>query len=108
SWQSLPLKEVPLDSRVRVRPGERIGLDGEVLAGQSAVDQSPITGESLPVDKQPGDRVFAGSINQHSELEYRVTTLAGHSTLGGSVHGVEEARGSRRRTRRFVDRCARL
>src|SRR5690606_23841449 len=67
SWQSLPLKEVPLDSRVRVRPGERIGLDGEVLAGQSAVDQSPITGESLPVDKQPGDRVFAGSINQHSE-----------------------------------------
>ncbi len=108
SWQSLPLKEVPLDSRVRVRPGERIGLDGEVLAGQSAVDQSPITGESLPVDKQPGDRVFAGSINQHSELEYRVTTLAGHSTLARIIHAVEQAQSSRAPTQRFVDRFARL
>src|SRR5690606_13313298 len=104
SWQTLPLTGIPLDSRVRVRPGGRIGLDVKVLVGQSSVDQSAITVESLPVDKQPGDPVFAGSINHHSELEYRVTTLAGHSTQARIIHAVEQAQGSRAPTQRFVDR----
>ena len=69
-------------SDMRVRPGETIPLDGRVVAGASDVNQAPITGESLPVDKGPGDEVFAGTINGHGALEVRVTRLGGDTTLG--------------------------
>ncbi|MCH3819775.1 cation-transporting P-type ATPase, partial [Campylobacter jejuni] len=81
SWREVDAKQVAIGSRVRVRPGERIALDGEVVEGRSTVNQAPITGESLPVDKGLGDPVFAGSLNESGSFEYRVTALANNSTL---------------------------
>jgi Cd2+/Zn2+-exporting ATPase len=104
TWQVQEVKAIALGARVRVRPGERVGLDGEVIAGRSTVDQAPITGESLPVEKIAGDKVFAGTINQAGELEYRVTAAADQSTLARIIHAVEQAQGSRAPTQRFVDR----
>ncbi|WP_055129644.1 heavy metal translocating P-type ATPase [Pseudomonas mediterranea] len=104
AWQAQEVKTIALGARVRVRPGERVGLDGEVLAGRSTIDQAPITGESLPVEKTVGDKVFAGTINQAGELEYSVTAAADQSTLARIIHAVEQAQGSRAPTQRFVDR----
>ncbi len=106
SWKSMPASEIALEAIVRIRPGERMPLDGVVTAGTSAVDQSPVTGESIPVDKTVGDAVFAGTINQAAELEFRVTAAAGNSTLARIIHAVEQAQGSRAPTQRFVDRFA--
>eukprot|EP01030_Chromulinospumella_sphaerica_P003627 gene3627-3545_t len=105
-WLRIDVKSVALNSVVRISPGERVPLDGTVLAGQSAVDQSPLTGESLPVDKGPGDEVFAGTINQASALEIRVTSPASDSTLSRIIKAVEEAQASRAPTQRFVDQFA--
>jgi Cd2+/Zn2+-exporting ATPase len=91
---------------VRIRPGERVPLDGLVTQGSSAVNQAPITGESIPVDKETGDAVFAGTINETGELEIRVTAAAGNTTLARIIHAVEQAQGSRAPTQRFVDRFA--
>ena len=107
-WLELEVKNVALGSVVRVKPGERIGLDGEVVAGQSSIDQAPITGESLPVEKTVGDKVFAGTINQAGSLEYKVTAAAGNSTLARIIHAVEAAQGARAPTQRFVDRFAKV
>jgi Cd2+/Zn2+-exporting ATPase len=81
-------------------------LDGKVLAGQSAVDQSPVTGESVPVDKGPGDEVFAGTVNQSGSLEFEVTAPASDTVLARIIHAVEEAQGKRAPTQRLVDRFA--
>ena len=105
-WLTVEAATVPVEARVRVKPGERVPLDGQILSGQSALDQSPITGESVPVDKGPGDAVFAGSINQSGELEYRVTAAATDSTLARIIRAVESAQGARAPTQRFVDRFA--
>ncbi|PMY04743.1 heavy metal translocating P-type ATPase, partial [Pseudomonas sp. GW460-13] len=70
SWDTVPAAGVAVGALVRLRPGERVALDGKVVRGQSALDQAPITGESVPVDKAEGDVLFAGSINQSGELEY--------------------------------------
>ncbi|MBC7211772.1 heavy metal translocating P-type ATPase [Pseudomonas mosselii] len=107
-WRELDVREVPIGALVRVRPGERIGLDGEVVSGQSSVDQAPITGESLPVEKAVGDKLFAGTINQAGALEYRVTAAAGQSTLARIIKAVEEAQGARAPTQRFVDQFSRI
>ncbi|WP_256675840.1 heavy metal translocating P-type ATPase [Pseudomonas sp. R5(2019)] len=107
-WRQQHVKDVALGARVRVRPGERIGLDGEVLSGQSSVDQAPITGESLPVEKSVGDKLFAGTINQAGALEYRVTAAANQSTLARIIHAVEQAQGAKAPTQRFVDRFSRI
>lgn len=93
---------------VRVRPGERIGLDGEVTSGNSTINQAPITGESLPVEKTIGDPVFAGTINEAGSLEYRVLAAAANTTLARIIHAVEEAQGSRAPTQRFVDQFAKV
>lgn len=106
SWREVPAAEVAVGARVRVRPGERVALDGEVVGGRSTVNQAPITGESMPVDKQAGDSVFAGTINQNGTLEYRVTAAAGQSTLARIIHAVEEAQSEQAPTQRFVDRFA--
>jgi Cd2+/Zn2+-exporting ATPase len=108
SWTDLPAAAVAAGARVRVKPGERIALDGVVSDGRSSVNQAPITGESLPVEKEQGDQVFAGTINQSGSLEYRVTATATHSTLARIIHAVEQAQGARAPTQRFVDRFARV
>ncbi|MBW0278650.1 heavy metal translocating P-type ATPase [Shewanella xiamenensis] len=107
TWREVGAKQITIGARVRVKPGERIALDGEVLEGRSAVNQAPITGESLPVEKSPGDSVFAGTINESGSFEYCVTALANNSTLARIIHAVEAAQGSRAPTQRFVDQFAR-
>lgn len=105
-WQRMPTAAVAVGAIVRLRPGERVPLDGVVTAGASAIDQAPVTGESVPVDKGVGDEVFAGTINQNAALEFRVTALATDSTLARIIHAVEEAQATRAPTQRFVDRFA--
>jgi Cd2+/Zn2+-exporting ATPase len=108
SWIEQDVKSVELGARVRVKPGERIALDGEVLNGSSTIDQAPITGESLPVEKTVGDKVFAGTINQAGSLEYTVTAAANNSTLARIIHAVEQAQGARAPTQRFVDQFSKI
>jgi Cd2+/Zn2+-exporting ATPase len=102
----LPLEQIEPGEIIAVRPGERIALDGQVLIGSSAVNQAPITGESVPVERQPGDAVFAGTINQEGYLEFRVTKCAKDTTLAKIVHLVEEAEAQRAPSEKFVDRFA--
>ena len=97
------VEEVAVDSIVIVKNGERIPLDGVVATGRSAVNQAPITGESVPVDKQPGDAVFAGSINGEGSLEIRVTKASGDTTLARIIRLVEEAQEQKAPMQRFVD-----
>ncbi|NDP62379.1 heavy metal translocating P-type ATPase [Polaromonas sp.] len=106
SWQTVALNDVPLGATVRVRPGGRIPLDGTVTAGASAVNQAPVTGESLPVDKAVGDSVFGGTINETGELELTVTAAAQDSTLARIIHAVEQAQGKRAPTQTMIDRFA--
>ncbi|WP_409284670.1 heavy metal translocating P-type ATPase [Pseudomonas protegens] len=108
TWREVEAKSVELGALVRVRPGERVGLDGEVVSGSSTIDQAPITGESLPVEKTVGDKVFAGTINQAGSLEYRVTAAANNSTLARIIHAVEQAQGARAPTQRFVDTFSKI
>ena len=107
-WADMSAKDVAIGQIVRVKPGERIALDGVVLAGRSNINQAPITGESLPVEKSVGDSVFAGTINESGSFEYRVTAEATHSTLARIIHAVEDAQGARAPTQRFVDQFARV
>lgn len=106
TWLSTPASSVSVGAIARVKPGERFALDGRVTTGQGAVDQSPVTGESIPVDKGPGDTVFAGTINQSGSLEFEVTNDAGDTVLARIIHAVEEAQGQRAPTQRLVDRFA--
>ncbi|KQY90279.1 cation-translocating P-type ATPase [Pelomonas sp. Root1444] len=106
SWAPQPAAAVAAGAVVRIRPGERVPLDGTVTRGSSAVDQAPVTGESIPVEKAMGDTVFAGTINATGELEFRVTAVAANTTLARIIHAVEQAQGSRAPTQRFVDRFA--
>ncbi|WP_082752614.1 heavy metal translocating P-type ATPase [Janthinobacterium sp. B9-8] len=108
SWQEQAAADIALDSILRVRPGERIALDGEVISGQSFINQAAITGESLPVEKNIGDTVFASTINQTGSFEYRVTAVAGNTMLARIIHAVEAAQGVRAPTQRFVDRFSKI
>lgn len=105
--------ELPVEALLRgdvviVRPGERIPVDGELLEGRSAVDQSPITGESVPVERGRGDEVFAGSVNGESALEVRVTKLARDSTMARVIQMVEEAQAQKSPTQEFAHRFTRI
>jgi len=99
----VPVEELVIGDVIMIKPGERIAADGEVSTGQSEVDQSPITGESIPVSKQPGDPVFAGTINGQGALEARVTRLAEESTLAKTIQMVSEAQSQRSPTQRTID-----
>ncbi len=105
---TVPVDDVVVGDVVIVRPGEKIPLDGRVVAGVSYVNQAPVTGESLPVDKQVGDEVFAGTINGRGALDVEVTRLRRDSTLARIIHLVERAQAQRAPTQTFVDRFARV
>jgi Zn2+/Cd2+-exporting ATPase len=90
-----------------VRPGEKIPLDGVITAGRSEVNQAPITGESLPVDKGPGDEVFAGTINGHGAIDVSVTRRVRDTTIARIIHMVEVAQAERAPSQQFIDRFAR-
>ncbi len=105
-WEETAADTVPLGALIRVRPGERIALDGVVVSGASAVNQAPITGESMPVEKNAGDTVFAGTINERGTLEFEVRSRKGETTLDRIARSVQEAQGQRAPTQRFVDRFA--
>lgn len=106
TWVQTPVVSVPINAIVRIKPGERVPLDGILTKGNGAINQAPITGESIPVDKAPGDQVFAATINETGELEFRVTAAASNTTLARIIHAVEQAQGTRAPTQRFVDRFA--
>ena len=104
----VPLDRVSIGETVIVRPGVRIPVDGSVAAGKSAVDQGPVTGESIPVDKGPGDEVFAGSLNGECPLEVRVTRLARDSTLSRVIEAVEMAKARKSPVERWSERITRI
>ncbi len=106
--ETVPVAEVSVGETIVVRPGQKIPLDGIVSTGHSAVNQAPITGESIPVDKEPGAEVFAGSINEQGALEVKVTKLVEDTTLARIIHAVEEAQSSRAPSQTFVDRFSRI
>jgi Zn2+/Cd2+-exporting ATPase len=108
SEAAVPVAEVRLGSRFIVPAGERIPLDGRVTAGVSAVNQAPITGESMPVGKQPGAEVFAGTINGDGMLTIRATKTAEDTTLARIIHMVEEAHARRAPSEQWVERFARV
>ena len=91
---------------MRIKPGERVPRNVIVTKGTGAINQAPITGESIPVDKAPEDQVFAATINETGELDFRVTAAASDTTLARIIHAVEQAQGTRAPTHRFVDRFA--
>ncbi len=105
-WHEVPAEDVRVGQRVQVRPGGRVPLDGKVVSGSSSVNQAPITGESLPVEKNPGDIVFAGTVNENGTFEFEVTANRGNTTLDRIVQSVQQAQAQRAPTQRFVDRFA--
>ncbi len=105
--REIPVDEVAIGDVVIVRPGDRLPVDGFVLAGESSVDQAPITGESWPVDKSPGDEVFAGTINGNGALEVEASRRASDSTIARIIHLIENAQSRRAPVQTFVDRFAR-
>src|SRR3954469_22819359 len=100
--------DIHVGDLVVVRPGEKIPLDGRVAAGESHVNQAPVTGESLPMEKREGDDVFAGTINGRGSLDVEVTRLRGDSTLAHIIDLVERAQAQRAPSQTFVERFARI
>ena len=106
--QELPVESLRLEDVVIVRPGVRIPMDGIILTGNSGIDQSSVTGESLPVDKVPGDQVFASTVNGEGALEVKVTRLAKDSTLARVMKMVEEAQAQKSPTQQTVEKFERV
>ncbi|MFN2289988.1 MAG: heavy metal translocating P-type ATPase [Anaerolineae bacterium] len=106
--EEVPVEALGIGDRLLVRPGERIPMDGVVVAGTSAVNQAPITGESTPTDKADGDEVYAGTVNGQGALTVRVTRLAADTTIARIIKMVEEAQAQKAPSQRFVDRFARV
>jgi Cd2+/Zn2+-exporting ATPase len=104
STTEVPAASLALDAIIMIRPGDRIPADGTITQGQSAIDESPVTGESVPRTKQPGDPVFAGTINTDAVLHVRVTATASDNTIARIITLVEEAQESKAPTARFIDR----
>ena len=105
-WRPTATSAVAIGATVRLRPGARVPLDGVVTAGRSTVDEAALTGESLPVDKTPGDPVFAGTMNHAGELRIRVTAAVADTAMARTIRAVEAAQARRPPTQRFVDRFA--
>ena len=108
SDREVPAADVPVGAHIRVKPGDRLPLDGTVRIGTSNVNQAPITGESLPVEKAPGSEAFAGTVNGDGVLDIEVTRLVGETTLAQIIRMVEEAQGRRAPSERAIDRFAQI
>ncbi|SFP84833.1 heavy metal translocating P-type ATPase [Tranquillimonas alkanivorans] len=106
--REVPARSLKVDQVVLVRPGDRVPADGEVIEGTSGIDESPVTGESVPILKEPGSEVFAGSINTEAALRVRVKKTAEDNTISRIVRLVEEAESARAPTERFIDRFSRV
>ena len=104
--ETVPVEDVAVGDVVVVKPGEKIPMDGAVVDGDSAVNQAPITGESVPVDKTAGDEVYAGTINEEGYLEIEVTSVAGDNTLARIVEMIEDAQSNKTEREQFVERFA--
>lgn len=100
----IPVEELGVDDVFFVKPGQSIATDGVVVSGESGVDQSPVTGESMPVDKKPGDAVFAGSINGSGFIEVRAAKTFSENTISRIIHMVEEAQEKKGNSQRFIER----
>lgn len=107
-WATVSASSVNLGDVVQVKPGERIPLDGTVTIGNSTVNQAPITGESLPVAKEVGSPVFAGTLNERGTLQIEVTAAKGEGTLDRIARSIQQAQGERAPAQRFVDRFAQI
>ncbi|MEA5505158.1 heavy metal translocating P-type ATPase [Halotia wernerae UHCC 0503] len=105
---TVAVENIRVGEILTIRPGQRVALDGVVISGASAIDQSPITGESIPEDKAPGDSVFAGTLNQTGFLTVKVTHVASDTTVAKIIHLVEEAQSSRAPTQQWVDKFAQI
>jgi Cd2+/Zn2+-exporting ATPase len=103
AFDEVAVEKVRVGDLIAVKSGARIPLDGEILSGTSSVDQAPITGESIPVEKKPGDQVFAGTINGEGSLEVKVAKGYSDTTLAKIIHLVEEAQSQKALSQRFVD-----
>lgn len=101
-----PVEEITVGDIIIVKPGDKIPLDGEIIQGESSVNQAPITGESIPVDKEIGDTVYAGTINENGCLEIKVNKLVEDTTISKIIHLVEEAQEQKAPTEAFVDKFA--
>jgi Cd2+/Zn2+-exporting ATPase len=106
--EEVAVETLAVDDLVVVRPGERLPADGRVHEGRSAVDQSPITGESVPVEKEPGDQVFAGTVNGDGSLQVRVSAVATDSTMARMIRLVEQAQHQKGRTQRAAEAFTRV
>ena len=107
-WRAIPVAQIQLGQRVRIKPGERVPIDGVVRAGASAVDQSPLTGESVPVEKSVGDTVYAGSLNLHGSLEVEASTTAEGTLVAHIARVVAQAQARRAQVDRVMDRFAQV
>ncbi|MEO8683549.1 MAG: heavy metal translocating P-type ATPase [Devosia sp.] len=107
STKEVPAESLTVGTLILVRPGDRIPADGEIVEGRSSVDEAPVTGESVPKHKGPGEQVFAGTINADSVLRVRVTAAASDNTIARVVKLVEEAQESKAPTERFIDQFSR-
>lgn len=103
-----PVEEISIHDVIVVKPGDRIPLDGDVIEGESSVNQAAITGESIPVDKEKGSFVYAGSLNEHGSLSVRVTKLIEDTTISKIIHLVEEAQEQKAPAEAFIDKFARI
>ncbi|GGA90837.1 ATPase [Brucella endophytica] len=104
STREVPAEDLQVGDVIAVRPGDRVPADGDILSGRSAVDEAPVTGESTPVAKEVGDKVFAGTINGDGVLRVKVTAAASDNTIARVVRLVEEAQEAKAPTERFINR----
>ncbi len=105
--ETVPVEDILIGDTVIIRPGDRAPSDGTVIQGMSEVNEAPVTGESVPVGKKPGSKIYAGSINANGELRVEITRTAADNTIARIIHMVEEAQASKAPTARFIDRFSR-